>query len=177
MRLQLNYERGPPNHTPWHISFSMGNETQSFEVSVCSSFLFNLNIILIYFFFVFLLQYSSAAFSSTKWKLFLEVVSGLWFWFSCDLCGWHHLALGLVFWPTDVIACPPLIGIPFVFFCFTLYLFLYAGHAIYMHGLTSLSVQYIFFSPAFFNNIFKCHGIYYHTLPYFFLFFFALTLL
>jgi len=51
MRLQLNYERGPPNHTPWHISFSMGNETQSFEVSVCSSFLFNLNIIFIYFFF------------------------------------------------------------------------------------------------------------------------------
>lgn len=98
---------------------------------------------------MFLLQYLSAAFSSTKWKLFLEVVSGLWFWFSCDLCGWHHLALGLVFWPTDVIACPPLIGIPFVFFCFTLYLFLYAGHAIYMHGLTSLSVQYIFFHQHF----------------------------
>lgn len=80
-----------------------------------------------------------STFSSTKWKLFLEVVSGLWFWFSCDLCGWHHhLALGLVFWPTDVIASQPLIGIQF-FFRFYSYSLIY----FYMQAM-----QFIFICTA-----------------------------
>lgn len=146
MRLQLNYKRGPLNHTlslslwamPWG-KFHSRWEIKPNHLKFLSGFFIYLS----FFFFLFcsicVCFFLCSTFSSTKWKLFLEVVSGLWFWFSCDLCGWHHhLALGLVFWPTDVIASQPLIGIQF-FFRFYSYSLIY----FYMQAM-----QFIFICTA-----------------------------